>query len=78
VDVPEPGAAMDAELNAAVTPVGNPEALSAMAELKLPEIAVVIVLGDLAPCTTDIEVGDAVRVNAGAAGAVSVSETVAE
>ena len=34
VDEPEPGAAMDAGLNAAVTPAGSPLAVSAIAELQ--------------------------------------------
>ena len=40
VDEPEPGAVIEAGLNAAVVPEGSPEALRAMAELKLPEIFV--------------------------------------
>jgi hypothetical protein len=74
VEVPEPGAEMDALLKAAVTPVGKPEALRVMAELKPPDTAVVMVLVPLAPCASDTDVGDAERVNAGA---VTVSETAA-
>lgn len=66
VDAPEPGAAMDAEENAAVTPAGNPDALRLMAELKPPETAVVIALVPWAPGMTATDVGDAVSVNAGA------------
>ena len=47
--MPEPGTAIDEELNAAVTPVGRPDAVNAIAELKPPETAVVIVLVPLAP-----------------------------
>ena len=43
VELPEPGAAIEAGLKEAVTPAGRPEAESAMAELKPPETAVVIV-----------------------------------
>ena len=75
VDVPEPGAAMDAELKLTVTPVGWPEAVKAIAELKPPETAVVIVLVPVAPCTTERAAGEAAMVNAD--GAVTVSETVA-
>ena len=49
VEVPEPGAAIGDELNAAVTPVGRPDAVSATAELKPPETAVVMVLVPVAP-----------------------------
>lgn len=74
VEDPEPGAAMDVAPNAAVVPVGSPDALSAMAELKPPEMAVAMVLVPLAPWATDTDTGDALIVNAGA---VTVSETVA-
>jgi hypothetical protein len=74
VDVPEPGAAMDAGLNAAATPLGNPDTLSAMAELKPPNAAVVMVLVPFAPCAIVIDAGDAERLNAGV---VTVSETTA-
>ena len=58
VDVPDPGAAIDAGENVAVAPLGNPLALSEMAELKPPETDVVIVLLPDVPCTSDIDVGD--------------------
>lgn len=77
VDVPEPGAAMDVGLKLTVTLVGWPLAVKAIAELKPPETAVVIVDVPLLPCTTETEVGEAEMVNAGLAGAVTVSETVA-
>ena len=50
VEDPEPGAAIDVGLNAAVAPVGSPDAVSAIAELKPPETVVVMVLVPLAPC----------------------------
>ena len=74
VDDPEPGAAIDVELNAAVAPVGSPDAVSAIAELKPPETAVAMVLVPWAPCATDTDAGEAEMVNAGA---VTVRDTVA-
>src|ERR1035437_747262 len=74
VEDPEPGAAIDAGLNAAVVPVGSPDALRPIAELKPPETVVVIVLVPLAPWT-ETEVGEAAMVNAGTV--VTVRETVA-
>ena len=74
VEDPEPGAAIDVGLNAAVAPVGSPDALSAIAELKPPETVVVMVLVPWAPCATDTDAGEAEMVNAGA---VTVSDTVA-
>ena len=74
VEVPEPGAAIDTGLNAAVVPVGSPDALRPIAELKPPETVVVIVLVPLAPWT-ETEVGEAAMVNAGTV--VTVRETVA-
>ena len=52
VEFPDPGDAMDVGLNAAVTPVGKPVAVSATADWKLPEIAVVMVLVPFAPSAT--------------------------
>jgi len=43
VDEPFPGAAIEDGLKLAVAPAGRPDALSAIAELKLPEIVVAIV-----------------------------------
>lgn len=76
VELPEPGAAMDVGLKLTVTPVGWPVADKAIAELKPPDTAVVIVDVPLLPCTTETEVGEAEMVNAGVAVAVTVSETV--
>ena len=75
VELPEPGAAMDVGLKVTVTPVGWPLALSAIAELKPPETAVVMVEVPLPPCTTDTEVGEAESVNAGVPAAVTVSDS---
>lgn len=75
VEVPEPGAAMDVGLKLTVTPVGWPLAVNAMAELKPPETAVVMVEVPLLPCTTETEVGAAEIVNAGVGVEVTVSDT---
>jgi hypothetical protein len=78
VEVPEPGAAMVEELKLAVTPVGAPLAVKAIAELKPPETVVVSVDLPLLPCATETEVGEAESAKAGTAAAVTVSETVLE
>lgn len=67
VEVPEPGAAIDVGLKLTVTPVGAPVAVSAIAELKPPETAVVMLDVPLLPTTTETEVGDTARVKAGVA-----------
>jgi hypothetical protein len=76
-DVPEPGAAMEAGLKAAVTPVGSPDADNAIAELNPPDTVVVMVEVPLLPWTTETAVGEAASVNAGEAADVTVSEIVA-
>jgi hypothetical protein len=50
-----------AGLNAAVTPVGRPEAARATAPVKPFFCVIVTVLEPLAPCATDTLVGDAAR-----------------
>ena len=65
VEVPEPGAAMDAGLKLTVTPVGWPDAVKAMAELKPPETVVVIVDEPFPPWTTETEAGEAEMVKLG-------------
>jgi hypothetical protein len=77
VELPEPGAAMDAGLNAAVTPVGRPDADNATAELNPPETVVVSVEVPVAPCAMETDVGEAASVNAGTGAEVTVSDTVA-
>ena len=77
LEVPEPGAAIDVGLKVAVTPVGWPVAVSAMAELKPPETVVVRVEAPLDPRATETEVGDAASVKAGTGAEVTVSEMVA-
>jgi hypothetical protein len=75
VDFPAPGAAMElgAKLTPSVLPV-NPEA-KAIAELKPPEIVVVIVEVPELPLATVIVVGDALMAKLGLF-PVTVSETV--
>jgi len=65
VELPEPGAAMDVGLKLTVTPAGWPLAVKAMAELKPPETAVVIVDVPLPPWTTETAPGAAEMVKLG-------------
>jgi len=73
VELPEPGAAMDVGLNAAVTPAGRPVAESDTAELKPPETVVEIVLVPELPAATERLVGDALSVKLGAVAAFNVT-----
>ena len=57
VDVPAP--VMLVGLKETVTPVGAPEEVSAIAELKPPTTVEVMVLLPLLPCTTETDVGEA-------------------
>jgi len=59
VEEPLPGAAIDVGLKLAVAPVGRPDAVNEIAELKLPAIVVDIALFPELPCTIDREVGEA-------------------
>ncbi len=68
VEVPAPGAAMDMGLKLTVTPVRRPDAERATAELKPPEMAIVMVDVPLLPCATEIELGEAETVNVAVAG----------
>jgi len=76
VELPEPGAAMDAGLNAAVTPAGSPLAESETAELKPPETVVEMVLVPELPAATERLAGDALTAKSGVAVAETVKETV--
>ncbi len=58
--------------NAAVTPLGNPEALSVVAELKLFWLVMVTVLVPLPPCVTTTEEGEAPIVKFGCAAVFTV------
>jgi hypothetical protein len=62
--------------NVAVTPLGNPLALSVVAELNPPVLVTVIVLVPLPPCVTDSEEGDALTLKFGEDAAFTVRETV--
>ena len=73
VELPDPGAAIDVGLNAAVTPDGWPLAESDTAELKPPETVVEIVLDPLLPAATERLVGDALSVKFGAVAAFTVT-----
>jgi hypothetical protein len=76
IDKPEPGAAIDAGLNSAVVPEGSPEAVSEIAELKLPAALVVTVAVPFAPRATEIAVRKAEIVKSGGAGTVRVTVEV--
>ena len=65
VELPLPGAAIEAGLKLAVTPEGNPEADKETAELKPPLTLVVIVLLPEAPSTIESVAGDAARLKSG-------------
>jgi hypothetical protein len=60
--VPAPGAAMEAGVSVAVTPLGSPVTAMAAAELKPPALLVVTVSDALAPCATErlVALADAV------------------
>ena len=77
VELPEPGAAIDAGLNETVAPGGSPDALKAIAELKPMETAVVIMVVPLVPWATEIEVGEAETVKVEATVKVRVTEVAA-
>ena len=77
VELPEPGAPIDAGVKLTVTPVGCPVADKATAELNPPEIAIVMVDEPLLPCTTDTEAGAAETMKLGVPARVTVSVTVA-
>jgi len=75
VELPEPGAAMEVGLKLTVTPFPAPEDDKLIAELKLPEIAVVIFEVLERPLVMLKVVGDALMVKLGAV-PVTVSVTV--
>lgn len=62
--------------NAAVTPLGNPEALSVVAESNPFTLVTVMVLVPLAPCLIETDVGDALTVKLGVDALFTVSDTV--
>ena len=76
VELPLPGAAIDAGLKLAVTPEGRPEADNDTADLKPPLTVVVTVLFPEPPRVTDKLVGEALTAKSGAAAATTVRDTV--
>jgi hypothetical protein len=74
-DVPEPGAAIEDGLKLPVTPVGKPEAESAIAELKLLFAVVVTVTDPLEPRLSEPEVGETEMEKLAATGAVTINDT---
>ena len=76
VEVPLPGAAIEAGLNVAVTPAGNPEAERATAALKPPLTVVETVVLPELPCATDRLPGETLTAKLGAVAAFTVNATV--
>src|SRR5581483_408126 len=76
VELPPPGAAIEAGLKLAVTPAGKPEAERATAELKPPLTVVEMAVLPELPCVTDKLAGDAASVKLGDAAALMVRATV--
>jgi len=77
VEVPPPGAAIDAGLKVKVSPLPPPDAVKVIAELKLPDVEEVIVdVPELLRATVS-EVGDADTAKPAGDEAVTVRETVA-
>ena len=64
--------------NVAVTPLGKPDALRVVAELKPPVLVIVMVLVPLAPCVTVTEVGDAATEKFGVAVEFTASASVVD
>ena len=77
VEVPDPGAAMEVGVKVTVWAFPCPEADKVIAELKLPETAVVMVAVPEEFLATVIDAGEAETVNPAGAFAVTVRETVA-
>src|SRR5579871_777427 len=77
VELPLPGAAIEAGLKLAVTPEGRPEALKDTTALKPLLTVVEMVLAAEFPCTTDRLEGEALIAKVGAGAAVIVKEMVA-
>ena len=76
VELPDPGAAIDAGLKLTVTPAGWPVADKPTAELNPPEMATPIVEVPLLPNPTVTEPGDPEMVKSGTGAAVTVNVTV--
>ena len=67
MELPEPGAAIDAGENVAEAPVGRPETESETAELKPPETVVVTVAVVWPPAVAETEDGETVTAKSGVA-----------
>lgn len=76
VAVPFAGGVTGLVEKVAVTPLGNPLALSVVAELKPPVLVMVIVFVPLFPCVTVTDAGEALTLKFGDDAAFTVSETV--
>ena len=76
VELPLPGAPIEAGLKLAVTPVGKPDADNDIAELKPPLTVVESVLLTELPWFTETLEGDALMAKFGAAAGLTVSATV--
>src|SRR4029077_18525518 len=76
VELPLPGAAMEAGLKLAVTPAGNPDADNETAELKPPLTVVETVELPEAPWVTDRLAGEALTVKSGVAAEFTVRAIV--
>src|SRR5882724_9835083 len=76
VELPLPGAAIEAGLKLAVTPLGKPVAVSVTAELNPPLTVVETVVLAALPWATDTLAGEALRARFGVWPEVTVKETV--
>ena len=77
VEVPEPGAGMDAGAKLTVTPVGCPVADKATAELNPPETVTVRMDEPLLPWITDTEAGEGEMMKLGVPERFTINVTVA-
>src|SRR5437660_12282765 len=77
IELPLPGAAIEAALKLAVTPVGKPDTDNETAELKPPVTLVVMVDAPDVPCASERLEGDAFTVKSGVCAALTVSESTA-
>ena len=76
-DLPAPGAGIVVTVNESVTPEGRPLALRLIAELKPPEVVVVIATSYCPPLDTVIAAAEDDTVNAGTTAAVTFKVTIA-
>ena len=78
VELPEPGAAIEEGLKLADAPEGRPETLKEIAELKPPEMLVLMVLAPEDPWLTVSVDGDAEMVKLGGVPESTVSDNIAD